>query len=542
MFNNKFSRLLPHPGYNIGGGIGEAALLGAAFGGAKGLVTGENILESALVGGATSALTGGIFGGSADVAATTVADEAQKQAAEAAMTGGVGIGNFGINEGVKQSLTDFGAYGAKDFMSAVDPGGLNAALNVAPQTAQSAGLAAINPNATSMMQNLGTTAVPVTEAIQAPIELGTEVFNPALAQQELLKQSVYNPTQTTGIRGMLNVKPGSMTSNALDYWDKQDTLGKAGISALGGAAYGALTAPMPEVEPLKKQESKLAGFDAQRFTPYMPAQPNPYYRAQYAAQGGVMNAYAQGGIAALAGGSYPMGRQDNTQFATPTQMPTSAELIRSDYEPVEMADGGMAGTGMGQQDSGFSMADMARAQTLSNVPSPKHNPLANFIVSQASPNVYRQIAQVATNPAVQQAVLGGSQNYSLADSLPLLQASNPSIAAMYAPSSAPVEGKAQGGIAGYSLGGYAAGGNPRLLKGPGDGMSDDIPATIGNRQPARLADGEFVVPADVVSHLGNGSTDAGAKHLYRMMDKVRKARTGSKKQGKQIKPAKYMPA
>jgi hypothetical protein len=81
-----------------------------------------------------------------------------------------------------------------------------------------------------------------------------------------------------------------------------------------------------------------------------------------------------------------------------------------------------------------------------------------------------------------------------------------------------------------------------MLKGPGDGMSDRIPAMIGKRQPARLADGEFVVPADVVSHLGNGSTDAGAKHLYKMMDKVRKARTGTKKQGKQIKPQKFMPA
>jgi hypothetical protein len=92
-----------------------------------------------------------------------------------------------------------------------------------------------------------------------------------------------------------------------------------------------------------------------------------------------------------------------------------------------------------------------------------------------------------------------------------------------------------------SLGGYASGGNPRLLKGPGDGMSDNIPATIANKQPARLADGEFVVPADVVSHLGNGSTEAGAKVLYNMMDRVRKARTGNSKQGKQINPQKFIP-
>ena len=104
------------------------------------------------------------------------------------------------------------------------------------------------------------------------------------------------------------------------------------------------------------------------------------------------------------------------------------------------------------------------------------------------------------------------------------------------------ENAAQGGIMRAStLGGYAAGGNPRLLKGPGDGMSDNIPATINGRQPARLADGEFVVPADVVSHLGNGSTDAGAKILHRMMTQVRKERTGNPKQGKQINPNKFVP-
>ena len=92
---------------------------------------------------------------------------------------------------------------------------------------------------------------------------------------------------------------------------------------------------------------------------------------------------------------------------------------------------------------------------------------------------------------------------------------------------------------GGALGGYSDGG--QMLKGPGDGMSDSIPAHIDGKQPARLADGEFVVPADVVSHLGNGSTDAGAKHLYDMMDKVRKARTGNPKQGKQINASKFLP-
>jgi len=99
-------------------------------------------------------------------------------------------------------------------------------------------------------------------------------------------------------------------------------------------------------------------------------------------------------------------------------------------------------------------------------------------------------------------------------------------------------------------GGYAKGGEaglaaalpPRLLSGGGDGMSDSIKANIDGKQEARLADGEFVVPADVVSHLGNGSSKAGAKKLYTMMDRIRKARTGKTRQAPEVNSLKYMPA
>ena len=101
---------------------------------------------------------------------------------------------------------------------------------------------------------------------------------------------------------------------------------------------------------------------------------------------------------------------------------------------------------------------------------------------------------------------------------------------------------ADGGLS--SLGSYSDGG--RLLKGPGDGVSDSIPATIGqNKRPARLADGEFVVPARIVSELGNGSTDAGARKLYAMMDRVQKARgktTGKKRVAANTRADKYLPA
>jgi hypothetical protein len=120
-------------------------------------------------------------------------------------------------------------------------------------------------------------------------------------------------------------------------------------------------------------------------------------------------------------------------------------------------------------------------------------------------------------------------------------------AAPAAPATAPAatpavvepEKYAGGGIA--SLGGYSDGG--QLLRGPGDGVSDDIPATIGDKQPARLADGEFVVPARIVSELGNGSTEAGARKLYAMMDRIKKARRKSMKNiAANSKADKHLPA
>jgi hypothetical protein len=93
---------------------------------------------------------------------------------------------------------------------------------------------------------------------------------------------------------------------------------------------------------------------------------------------------------------------------------------------------------------------------------------------------------------------------------------------------------AGGGLASLSRGYY--------LGGPTDGMADLVPATIDGTQPAALSDGEFVIPADVVSHLGNGNSDAGAQQLYSMMDRVRRERTGTTRQGPEINPTRMMPA
>lgn len=108
------------------------------------------------------------------------------------------------------------------------------------------------------------------------------------------------------------------------------------------------------------------------------------------------------------------------------------------------------------------------------------------------------------------------------------------IAALQAPRLDEKPMMAAGGIIGMNTGYY--------LGGTTDGMADKVPARIDSGQEARLSDGEFVIPADVVSHLGNGNSEAGAKQLYEMMSRTRKTRTGNPKQGKEINPRKMLPA
>ena len=348
------------------GGIGEAALMGAVIGGGSSAITGGDPLKGALMGG----LTSGVMGG------------------------------FGGLEGVQ------GLSSATPEVASVAP----EVANVAPEFVNAGGYAQNIP--------LGGTAQAASNAASTtPFSLSKGI--------DIVKA---NPWTFGGIAA----------SQALPGLMQPKTLGN-----------------VPGTEKYNGPLSKFH-YDPNNYTPDVVAPPSPVYTAHY----------AQGGIAALAdGGSlqqapaninfmgndmYPQSQIEHSYYATPSQMPTSAQQTLASYEP-------------------------------------KTNPLTG-------------------TPTANMAAGG--------------------IAAL-----------AQGGSP--SLGGYSDGG--QMLKGPGDGMSDSIPAHIGGKQPARLADGEFVVPADVVSHLGNGSTDAGAKQLYSMMNKVRKARTGNPKQGKQIKPEKYLP-
>jgi len=414
-----------------------------------------------------------------------------KDVGQAALMGGIG---GGISGGL-------GAYGdANVFGVGVAPPPADVAL-----TAATEGVA--NPNLASN--------VPITsEAAKGLTSANTTQLNQLAAQQSsvvptdvpLSQMSASDyaaagssrfgaPTTLPDLTSGMGVSPTSTVESAnalktintpVTYYDKlgsgaMDTAKKVGIQALPGIT-GAMAGD--EMEPLPGDEysSRLKRISPD-FRAYEPPRPNPYYRAQYAAEGGIMQA----------GGSMD-------------------DELGGDYSAMGMDQGNMQ---KGLFGKGYAPGGVTKL--------PKGDP---GVYRDADPTTRGQDAFTAALTR-----LNSIQKRANIKGLPALKAAA-------APLS-DIQEAAKGGVM-SGLGGYSDGG--RMLKGPGDGMSDSIPGVIGRKQPARLADGEFVVPADVVSHLGNGSTDAGAKRLYAMMDNIRKARTGKKKQAPAVKADRYMPA
>jgi hypothetical protein len=345
-----------------------------------------------------------------------------------------------------------------------------------------------------------------------------------------------------------------------EYIDKNPF--KSGAAAYMGLQYsGALNQEQGATTPQPRKFNNPYRLSPNfRGGPY--SEPN-VYKPKYAAQGGIMQSYQAGGpvermsMANTAmnpqGGLYPQGMIDKTQYATPTQRPVSAELMMEApaYErsnPMLMASGGVAryaNEGEVEEDTARTRRryrgdlmgtldkynEMIEGKKSGSLPTGRADPYTGVVGTFEDSDIDTRLqnADVAAMTRLKKA--GKRANVGIA-AIPMgVQAGSLNL-----PTNA-----AGGGIMQANLGSYAAGGNPRLLRGPGDGMSDNIPATIGGKQPARLADGEFVVPADVVSHLGNGSTAAGAKKLHAMMDKVRMDRTGKKKQAPAVKAKKYIP-
>jgi hypothetical protein len=394
-------------------GAGSGALIGAG----SAAIQGQDVGNAALMGGVTGAIGGGISG---------------------AMGGGAAAPPTGV-EGAASQTAGTSAVAANAPVSQATQVGTQA-INVNPATG-----AVVDPLAgagNTYSYNPAGEMVPSNYAPQITGSQNPQVLNAGVGTPP-------SPPMNEGQRIMQQqadaVAAAQKDPNA-SWWSKQTPMEKAGYSTLGAGLVAGLNAPPNTVGDTGEEDYSSS---LQRISPNFRAQepirPNPYYRAQYpvyAAEGGLMAAYQSGGpVERMSqmntalnpqGGLYPQGMIDKTQYALPTQRPTSMEVIDA----------------------------------------------------------------------------GAQRTF------------------------------ARGGIA--DLGGYSDGG--RMLKGPGDGMSDSIPGVIGGKQPARLADGEFVVPADVVSHIGNGSTDAGAKKLYAMMAKVRKARTGKKKQAPAVNTSRFLPA
>jgi hypothetical protein len=454
---------------------------------------GTGVGEAMLIGAAVGATAGGagaaIQGGDPLKGALT-------GGAMGAVGGGLGAG-FGAAGGTAAGGAGGAAGGGAGGVAggagaAVTPGALSATGGAGFGTLGGVGAAGAAPGALS--------ATGGTAFGSGISTLGTGTLGGATGTSLGLAPTIAGYTPGMYASGAATM-PGAAASLPGNFTGMAPALSNTKLGVIGGTS---LLGSMMEAERnrfgVPGQEDYISSFDPTKFRRSEPTYaPEGVYVPEYrdyteAAEGGIMRLANGGPVERMSmmntamnpqGGLYPQGMIDKTQYATPIQRPVSSELVMEApaYErsnPMLMAEGGIT-----------QILESAKAQGL-------------------SPEMYQNI-------------------YGRGNSIIEMQ-------------KALKEGKmvnmASGGIS--SLGGYSDGG--RMLKGPGDGMSDSIPASIGNRQPARLADGEFVVPADVVSHLGNGSTDAGAKQLYAMMDKVRKARTGKKKQAPAVKANRYMPA
>ena len=301
-------------------------------------------------------------------------------------------------------------------------------------------------------------------------------------------------------------------------------------TALAGLA--AMPSPKPFSPPgAATYEGPLSRFtyDPRTYTPYTPTPPMPPYRAQYAKEGGIIN-LANGGIptgpverlgqqVVGAGGLYPQSQMDKTYFATPTQMPTSAEVVSADYDArtnpytgAMMAKGGYAS--LGDIDDLISEArstsgGMAALQSKARGD---------------DPNALAALAKIQQREMLEKhSRLAGGGIAALREGSFVVPADVVSHLG---------NGSTDAGIAALRT---KTGAKP--IRGGGDGMSDSISTSIEGRQKARVADGEAVIEPEQVRKLGKGSAKKGADRLYAMMDNVRKARTGSTKQGRQINPA-----
>ena len=480
-------------------GMIGGALVGAGTGALINGLTGRSVLNGALIGGAIGA-GGGALGGA--FAGAGAAGETGMIAADASSQLAAGIPASQVSSTLASSYS----------MTAAEA---DAAV-AAAQGGSAASTAAQAAAPTVAKEALTTpTQAPVQSAGNAPpsSSLMNQYANMNVAPGDTPVMPGTVAPQGTGPGGnTYGTDPNSIQGyfDAAGQWVSKNK----GLTAAGlGAAYLA---------------TRPNAFKANYLPTYTPPSAQSYglgrtmssnYQPTFAA--------AEGGIARLAtggpttdfmstGGAYPMSQQDTPHYATPSQMPTSAQAAMASYEPNTNP---LTGEQTGFANGGITL--LAAGGT----PAP--------IATSANPTINTPIQTVAGLTGLQQAQ---KQNQVQPVTMDYIN----SLASQYGVSvpTVGVKSAAKGGSMGgeYNLGSYSDGG--RLLKGPGNGIDDQIPASIADKQPARLADGEFVIPSRIVSEIGQGSTDAGARALYKMMDRVQNARKKSIGKGRFAKDSK----
>jgi hypothetical protein len=481
----------------MGTGVGEAMLIGAAVGatagGAGAAIQGGDPLKGALTGGAMGAVGGGLgagFGAGAGAGAGSGAGAGAGSGAAASTTSLV-PGAMAGAEGATLGSTIGTASNVGTGISGVSAG--SGSLG----SAGFGGYGAVNTGTSGLYAGAAPGAASGTSA-GIPSSLAVSQGS-ALPAGYGAGAGAGSTAPVTNVFGQAAGTPGYLSNTQLGM-----TAGTTGLAGAMQAERGMLG--VPPNEDYDGPLSKLK-YDPDRFTASAPQYaPASVYRPTYAAEGGIMK-LADGGMTPAGNYGYPMNKNPDT-------VPNlEARYGMAEGGIARYAPGGIALTGgLGGIPSGGGYQTTPDSLTPRGLESLMGNKKKRLTQEELDSSMLQGLT-----PAAYESVYGEGIRAEQRMASPNL---------------------AKGGIA--DLGSYSDGG--RMLKGPGDGMSDNIPGIIGGKQPARLADGEFVIPADVVSHLGNGSTDAGAKQLYSMMDRVRKARTGKKAQGKQIKPAKYMVA
>jgi len=419
------------------------------------------------------------------------------------VAGGIGLADYAMTGSLTQGLmAGVSAYGAGSLGESLAATGAAAdALPAAGSTAETtAGALAQAPaetgGLTSYQEALGS-------SLQTTPENASEYFNQVGTPGNTPVGNIPAPTTTPPPSFSQNLsnmatgitQPGAFTGNYGNLAMAAAPLAMNVLSQRPG---------LPAGTPGTTSSTNPFGLASlsSNFQPSRPTQPNPYYTAQYPNYQQQPYQAATGGIIGMASGGSVPSYSGNSTYGSVVGIENATQDLENLYKPRPIIDTPSASVGIDQDTD------------------PNTRNLDAYSAALYRINQKANAAGLGKNAVTlpKEAITLGKIN----------------------PDNTPdTTDMASGGIT--SLGSYAAGGNPRLLKGPGDGMSDSIPANIGGKQPARLADGEFVVPADVVSHLGNGSTDAGAKKLYAMMDKIRQARTGKKKQAPEVKADKYIP-